>query len=178
MAEITRELSIEELADAAGVPVRTVRFYISEGLLPGPSGRGRGAFYGEEHLLRLQLIRLLAARRVPLTEMREKLAGVTLADVRALLAEEATAQRQATEGSPRDYISGLLARARAARKPLEARSGPALSRPLPLVGETWRRWVLAPGVELHLRPEAARTERALIERILHAAGVDPDTIER
>jgi DNA-binding transcriptional MerR regulator len=179
MADVARDLSIEELADAAGVPVRTVRFYISEGLLPGPSGRGRTASYGEEHLLRLQLIRVLAAQRVPLAEMREKLAGVTLAEVRALLAEEEAAMRQqATEQSPRDYISGLLARARETRKPPDARSLAAARRTAPPVAEAWRRWVLAPGVELHLRPDAARAERALVERILWAAGLDPDSIDR
>src|ERR1044072_5340530 len=35
-------LTIEELAKRADVPVRTVRFYITERLLPGPGGRGRG----------------------------------------------------------------------------------------------------------------------------------------
>ena len=53
-------MGIEELADLVGVPVRTVRYYIAEGLLPGPGTRGKGTVYGEEHLLRLRLIRLLA----------------------------------------------------------------------------------------------------------------------
>jgi DNA-binding transcriptional MerR regulator len=175
MSEPARDLSIEELADAAGVPVRTVRFYISDGLLPGPGGRGRAAFYGEEHQLRLQLIRVLAARRVPLAEIRERLAGLTLAEIRALLAEEeTTARQQAAEQSPRDYISVLLARARELRKPSEV----AMRPPAPPVGESWRRWVLAPGVELHVRLDAAGAQRTVVERILRAAGLDLNAVDR
>src|SRR5436853_4256848 len=81
-------MSIEDLAARAGVRVRTVRFYIAEGLLPGPGARGRAAAYGEEHLLRLRLIRRLAERHVPLAEMRARFAHLPLEDVRALLAEE------------------------------------------------------------------------------------------
>jgi DNA-binding transcriptional MerR regulator len=177
MAEDVRELSIEELADAARIPVRTVRFYISEGLLPGPDGRGRAASYGEEHLLRLQLIRVLAARRVPLAEMRARLAELTLPEMRALLAEEeASARQQAAEKSPRDYIASLLARTREPHKPPPAQPQAFQRDSILPVGETWHRWMLAPGVELHLRRDVLREERALVERILEAAGLDPNAI--
>jgi DNA-binding transcriptional MerR regulator len=52
-------LSIGELADAAGVSRRAVRFYVQRGLLPPPLARGRGARYGEAHVERLhQILRL------------------------------------------------------------------------------------------------------------------------
>jgi DNA-binding transcriptional MerR regulator len=50
----TDGMTIEALADAAGVSVRTARFYISQGLLPGPGARGRAATYGPDHLARLR----------------------------------------------------------------------------------------------------------------------------
>ncbi len=112
-------LTIEELADRAKTPVRTVRYYIAERMLPGPGARGKGATYTEEHLLRLRLIRRLAERHAPLAEIREVMARVTGDEVRALLAEEdmrAHELERATQAvSPRAYISALLDQARAPR---------------------------------------------------------------
>ena len=47
---------LAELAEKAGLPGRTIRFYIARGLLPGPLKAGRGAAYGQEHLDRLREI--------------------------------------------------------------------------------------------------------------------------
>lgn len=119
--ESTPGLSIEELAQAASLPVRTIRYYIAEGLLPGPGSRGKQAAYGEEQLARLQLIRRLAARYVPLAQMRKLLAPLRLDEVRALLAEEeqraAALERAQQSASPKEYVAGLLQRARALREP-------------------------------------------------------------
>ncbi len=49
--------TIDELAQLAGVTRRTVRYYVSRGLLPPPEGLGRGPHYTQEHLLRLEEIR-------------------------------------------------------------------------------------------------------------------------
>src|SRR4051812_37339288 len=111
-------LSIEELAEAAGVPVRTVRYYISQGLIPGPGARGKAAGYGEDHLLRLRLARLLAERRVPLAEIAERLAGLSADETRELLRDEerrTEAMGRVRESSPRDYLAALLEGARAAK---------------------------------------------------------------
>ena len=53
------ELTIDELATRTGMTVRTVRFYASEGLLPPPVKRGRIAYYGATHRLRLDLVKSL-----------------------------------------------------------------------------------------------------------------------
>lgn len=53
------ELTIDELAARTGMTVRTVRFYAAEGLLPPPARRGRIAYYGATHRMRLELIRTL-----------------------------------------------------------------------------------------------------------------------
>jgi DNA-binding transcriptional MerR regulator len=113
-------LTIEELAATVGVSVRTVRFYIAEGLIPGPGQRGKGTFYGAEHLLTLRLVRRLSEQRLPLAEIRDRLAGLSLAEVGALLEEEDRneAERQQAEqgGSPKEYLSALLKQARVARQ--------------------------------------------------------------
>jgi DNA-binding transcriptional MerR regulator len=60
-AEATADLTIDELAQRAGMTVRNVRAHQSRGLLPPPEVRGRTGFYGPEHLTRLELIRELQA---------------------------------------------------------------------------------------------------------------------
>lgn len=52
-------LTIDELALAVGMTVRTTRYYASLGLLPPPERRGRLAYYSAVHLARLELIRAL-----------------------------------------------------------------------------------------------------------------------
>lgn len=73
------KLSLQQLSERADVPGRTVRFYIQRGLLPGPEGEKRGAYYTDVHLADLLRIRqwqdaglsldaiagLLQARREP-----------------------------------------------------------------------------------------------------------------
>lgn len=50
-------LRIDDLAHLSGVPSRTIRFYNTEGLLPAPIMQGRVAYYNQEHLLVLNLIK-------------------------------------------------------------------------------------------------------------------------
>ncbi|GAA4688079.1 MerR family transcriptional regulator [Streptomyces chumphonensis] len=57
-----REYRMTELAEAAGVTVRTVRFYRERALLPPPRREGRIAWYNEHHLARLRTIGALLAR--------------------------------------------------------------------------------------------------------------------
>ncbi|TIC87932.1 MerR family transcriptional regulator [Nocardioides sp. GY 10113] len=52
-------MTVDELSAAAGLTVRTTRYYASLGLIPPPERRGRVAWYGPEHLARLEMIRAL-----------------------------------------------------------------------------------------------------------------------
>ena len=45
MNEKHKKMTIGELADAAGVTVRTIRYYINEGILPTPELQGRYTLY-------------------------------------------------------------------------------------------------------------------------------------
>jgi Ca-activated chloride channel family protein len=169
------ELTIENLADAAGVPVRTVRYYVGEGLIPGPGGRGRAAAYGDEHLLRLRLVRRLVEQRMPLAEIKTWVTGLPLRDVAELLEDEDRRSAQRSEKvTPKAYVSGLLDRARTLNEraaPIAALAA-APAPPTPRAGrpaERWTRWELAPGVELHVRADAADLERRLVRRVLDAA---------
>ncbi len=55
-----KRLTIGELSRRTGVPVKTIRFYSDEGLLP-PAERSQSGYrlYAEEHALRIDLIRTL-----------------------------------------------------------------------------------------------------------------------
>lgn len=48
--------TIRQLAEQAGINRRTIRYYISEGLVPSACGEGRGSYYTDEHLERLRVI--------------------------------------------------------------------------------------------------------------------------
>ena len=75
-APAATEYTIDELAGAARVPSRTIRFYQSKGALPGPQIRGRVAYYGPEHVERLKLIASLQDRGLSIRAIRDLLAQV------------------------------------------------------------------------------------------------------
>lgn len=56
------EFPIDQLAARAGMTVRNVRAHLTRGLLPAGEMRGRTAWYGPEHLARLELIAGLQRR--------------------------------------------------------------------------------------------------------------------
>jgi DNA-binding transcriptional MerR regulator len=66
-------MGIAELARRAGVTPRTIRYYVTEGLLPAPAGQGQRRAYGLAHLDRLEAIRELKAAYLPLHEIRRRL---------------------------------------------------------------------------------------------------------
>jgi DNA-binding transcriptional MerR regulator len=69
----TPAYTIDALAEASGVPARTIRFYQAEGLLPWPDKRGRQAIYHDEHLERLQAIGVMQDRGLQLAAIRDLL---------------------------------------------------------------------------------------------------------
>lgn len=66
-------MTLAELAEASGIPARTVRFYIARGLVDGPEMAGRGASYGSDHLERLRRIRGLQQRGLTLIAIAREL---------------------------------------------------------------------------------------------------------
>jgi DNA-binding transcriptional MerR regulator len=66
-------MRIGELATRSGVTVRTIRYYIEEGLLPDPPLRGKYGEFDASYLQRIQLIRRLKEERLSLPDIRERL---------------------------------------------------------------------------------------------------------
>jgi DNA-binding transcriptional MerR regulator len=139
-----KEWKLTELAGAAGVSPRTVRYYVQRGLLPAPPFKGPDTVYGEEHLLRLKAIRALQARFLPLDAIQVELARLSPQELEAL-----------AHASPASE---------APRPPEPVKTGPPVVSPS--IGVTsWRRWELAPGLELHLADTADEKTRALAESV-------------
>jgi DNA-binding transcriptional MerR regulator len=65
--------TIEDLCELTGYTRRTIRYYIQEGLLDPPAGRGRGGFYFDSHLKRLNEIKSLQDKGLKLAGIQEVL---------------------------------------------------------------------------------------------------------
>lgn len=151
-----KEWKLTELAEAAGVSPRTVRYYVQRGLLPAPPFKGPDTVYGEEHLVRLKAIRVLQARFLPLDAIQVELMRLGPDELKAL-----------ADAEPTPLASGAVPAAEAPPA-APSRPGPvkdeAPASP-PATVTSWRRWELAPGLELHLADTADAKTRALVERV-------------
>ena len=103
----TDTYSISDLARLTGVNVRTIRYYLAQGLLPASGESGPGAHYGEGHLDRLRLTRRLQQQHLPLAEIRRRLAELTDADVSSFVAIAGPPQESPTT-SALDYVRSVL----------------------------------------------------------------------
>jgi DNA-binding transcriptional MerR regulator len=163
---------IGELARLSGVSVRTIRYYLEEGLLPTPRVQGKYSVYDEEYTDRIQLIRYLKNAYLPLREIRRLLENLEGREVKEMLGRyergeyvqmSSNVEVYSPDGqSAVDYINNVLK-----KQPLRERSEPSRAaqgkapapprQPAPSfsakahgTGSTWRRVVIAPGVELHI----------------------------
>ena len=129
---------ITELEEETGIPARTIRYYISRGLLAPAYGRGPSATYDLGHLLRLRLIARLKDERHALDEIRERLGEMSDADVEAALGVQ---------------IAPLT--------------------------DTWRRILLHPDIELHIRvPPAGANNDAFNDAVELIVGLAQPVIDR
>jgi DNA-binding transcriptional MerR regulator len=159
MNEAAESMSISELAEAAGVTPRTIRFYVAEGLLPPPGGAGANREYTAEHLLRLRAIRRLKDAYLPLGEIRRRLASMSPDELRALVDQP----EPPPPANALEYLAGVMPSIRprqaersmaappAGAPPMAPAPAAAPMRPSPPRSSEWRRIELAPGIELHAR---------------------------
>ena len=174
----TNAYTLDELCALAGVTVRTVRYYISEGLLPPPTGAGPNARYGDEHLDRLRVIGLLKERYLPLREIRRALEGMTPEEIaetvnlartddavgvtnRVAAAPLASPAWTAEESTAYDYIAGVLDdehRARGTRHLPRAAPEPE--------SRSWKRIPISGEAELLIDEAAWRRRREQVEALV------------
>ena len=70
-----KKFSIDEICALVEMNKRTVRYYIQKGLVDGPEGVGKGAFYSHSHLEQLLAIRKWKAAGLSLERIQSILAG-------------------------------------------------------------------------------------------------------
>jgi DNA-binding transcriptional MerR regulator len=114
-----------DLEQATGLSPRTIRYYITEGLLPAARGRGVGATYSQVHLLRLKAIELLKQENLPLERIKQRLDGMSENDMIAMLE---------VESAPRE--------------------------------DRWRRVLLHPDLELHVRERGGEHRNYRFEQVV------------
>ena len=138
---------------------RTIRLYATEGLIDRPGREGRHAVYGERQLRQLLLIRSLAQRGLSLAAIAP-LAAASDDDIKAQLADLLPDDRLAMaapmaaplieENQALAYLQELPSTAARGRSPSRRRLSST-----PTTSSHWQRFVLAPGVELHLSDDLA-----------------------
>jgi DNA-binding transcriptional MerR regulator len=177
----SEQLGIVEIAQRAGVTPRTVRYYVTEGLVPPPSGAGPHRFYSAEHLLRLQAIQRLKEIYLPLSEIRRRLEGLSPGELEKLAS--GTAAQPMPSGPdypptipplprspllppqpPRSIPNFLASHAPAARRFAEPRLGAAY-----VLGEETP---AEPSVRKEVQQSADATGASLWHRVTLAPGVE------
>ena len=94
------DMRVEQLSMRSGVPVDTVRYYQSKGLLAPPRREGRIAWYDDGHLERLARIRSLQRRGFTLATIVRLVDGDLDAADEALIGELSGLGPTGSEGSP------------------------------------------------------------------------------
>jgi hypothetical protein len=136
----------------ASLSARGVRFYVASSLLDRPDGKGTAATYGYRHLLQLLAIKIRQREGQTLEVIKRELSHVT---------GDALERRVAQALAP--TLSPHAAAPDAAQEP---------------AGVAWRRVVILPGVELHVRDDtpAARDDAVAAMRDAVRAAIGRESI--
>jgi DNA-binding transcriptional MerR regulator len=150
VSDITYKL--EELARAANISPRTVRYYVQRGLVPPPAFRGKDSSYGPEHLVRLKAIRRLQEAFFPLDAIMVELERRSIDEIEAI--------------GERGAIPVRVQDAHAPELPARSVGGEPGSR----ATRSFSRIELAPGLELNVADDAPRESQIMAEDILRRLG--------
>jgi DNA-binding transcriptional MerR regulator len=149
---------------------RTVRYYLSEGLVPpSEEKQGTASVFGYRHLLGLLVVKKLQAEHIPIRKIRELVTGKTERQLERLLgAEQEQGPGSAGRGEALSYLESLLHKspspfAAPPSSPPAARASAPAAAPSDSPRETWARVELERGLELHVSDgyRAPQSEGAL-----------------
>jgi len=167
--QILADMGLEqERGTVTSVPdERTIRYYMTEGLIQTPGERqGTASVFGYLNLLQLLTVKKLQAEHLPIRKIRELVAGKSEQELEIMLGVRGTGGRK-TEA--KQYLETLLASA-----PSQPMAGAAAPPPPQAAGQShsWQRVEIEPGLELHIRsdyapPASSGKTRSLLEKAIH-----------
>lgn len=138
-------------AAAARPNERTVRYYVTRGLVAAPEGRGTAATYGYRHLLQILAIKLRQMDGATLGTIGGELHALTGDVLERRVAAALGAQLPLPDRLPLDPGNGFTG-GRAGRA-FEAAAEPPAEVPAAGGDVPWHRVPVGPGAELHLRAD-------------------------
>lgn len=156
-----RTYKLDELARAAGMSARTVRYYVQRGLLPPAAFRGKDTAYGHEHLVRLRAIRRLQEAFFPLDAIAAELEARPLAEIERI-AEGKLVPTTAPAGGSHHSSDTRAREAEPVRGPEEG-ARLAIARQ---AARVFRQIELFPGVELTVADDAPEKSLRLVSEML------------
>lgn len=148
---------LDELGRKAGLPPRTIRYYISEGLVPSPVRRGPASYYREDHLNRLLLIRKYQAEGLPLDLIRRRLSRLGVKGAQEEAGRHGAEEAPAASIPALDYIRSLRGEG--------PRAAAVAAHPV----DFWVRTRLSPDVELNVKEPLDAERRRRVERLIDEA---------
>jgi DNA-binding transcriptional MerR regulator len=178
------DYSIADVAAVTDTPVRTIRYYIAQGLLPSAGKTGPAARYDDAFVARLRAIRKLQEAHFPLAVIATTLQGLDDAGLREIVERP----EEAPLDSASDYVKRLLSGgpapavreqralyqdalfiAPAGTPAVRPDLGGSAAEPAQPDRSHWERIVLAPGIEIHIRRPQSRWSSKQAERLVEYA---------
>lgn len=181
---------VQERGSVTAVPdERTIRYYLSEGLIPATDEKqGTASVFSYPHLLQLLVVKKLQAQHLPIRKIRELVAGRNERQLERLLGLGDEPEAKGKEGGAKGdqakndatrYLQSLLTKSSqtqiAAPIPPAPRAMRMAAIALPVSPESdetksWERIEVEPGLELHVRsdyrpPADSGKKNRLVERI-------------
>jgi DNA-binding transcriptional MerR regulator len=191
---MAEEYTLEDLERLSGLPIRTLRFYIQEGLLPGPDTRGKFARYSGKHLAAIEFIQRLKNMRVPLQQIRQLLDDMGTEELTDVIRSPYYASPDLNynlmsgevpgttyDGNVNPMSDSLTPKTNQGRSSFRENSPQVYSSAAPVpstrpksqpiqktsrqVEETWQRIRLADGLELQVRKPLDRHTSRLVDEL-------------
>ena len=182
-----KRYTIQELSELTGYSRRTIRYYIQEGLLEPPAGRGRGGYYYDSHWDALSKIRQLQNQGLQLASISRILKSAEMATLEkdVVHKEEMAWEGYVAETTPlgdetlpakgefpveRSRQASRLPHPSKPQHPQHPQHPPHPRKiPQPPARQVWIRYHIADGVALHIRRDIDIEQRKKIDQVIRLA---------